>query len=133
MNTKDFYLGIIFGMIIAYVLIIICTDQNDNNHNNHDIIKILTRQAARWSTAAEQDKNSMISVLHANYGAGYLWALKDIASDKDIKQATGINMKQFTKKIVEIQDQSTKTMAKLCPKYAPQPSYLTTIGGEGMN
>lgn len=38
----------------------------------------LIRQVARWSTAGKQDKNSMIAVLHANYGAGYLWALKDI-------------------------------------------------------
>ena len=36
------------------------------------IVNKLLRQTARWSTAAKQDNNSMIAVLHANYGAGYL-------------------------------------------------------------
>src|SRR5207237_6958 len=40
-------------------------------------VQILTRQAARWSTAASQDNNPLIAVLHANYGAGYLWAIHD--------------------------------------------------------
>ena len=50
-------------------------------------IQKLTRQAARWSTAAAQDDSPLIAVLHANYGAGYLWALKDIATAKQIKNA----------------------------------------------
>ena len=95
------------------------------------IILVLTRQAARWSTAAKQDENSMIAVLHANYGAGYLWALKDIASSEQIKAATGIDLLKFEREIVSTQDMATKKMAKLCPKYAPKSTYLTKIGGEG--
>ena len=40
-------------------------------------INTLIRQAARWSVAAQQDESPIIALLHANYGAGYLWALKD--------------------------------------------------------
>ena len=105
------------------------------NNNNEDQIKFaakkLVRQAARWSTAAKQDKNSMIAVLHANYGAGYLWALKDIATPDQIKYATDIDINEFQKEIVSTQDKVTRRMAKLCPDYAPEPSYLTKIGGEG--
>lgn len=92
-------------------------------------IQIMIRQAARWATAARQDDNAMIAVLHANYGAGYLWALKDIATNAEIEDATSIDMKRFTYEIVKTQDDATKKMAKLCPKYAPSPSYLTKIGG----
>jgi hypothetical protein len=94
------------------------------------IINKLVRQSARWATAAKQDKNSMIAVLHANYGAGYLWALKDIAKTEDIEEATGIDILKFEAEIVNTQDTATKYMAKLCPEYAPEPSYLTKIAGE---
>ena len=97
-----------------------------------NIIQKLVRQAARWTTAARQDKNSMIAVLHANYGAGYLWALKDIATDNQIQDNAHINIKKFESDIISTQDAVTKNMARLCPKYAPKPTYLTAIGGEGV-
>jgi len=75
----------------------------------------------------------MISVLHANYGTGYLWALKDIATDSQIESATGIDVKKFEREIVKTQDESTMKMAKLCPEYAPERTYLTILGGEGDN
>jgi len=96
------------------------------------MLKILTRQAARWSTAAKQDENAMIAVLHANYGAAYLLAIKDIATAAQIKAATGIELSRFEEQILAAQDAATRKMAGLCPKYAPDPTYLTKIGGEGV-
>jgi hypothetical protein len=69
--------------------------------------------------------------LHANYGAGYLWALRDIANNAQIKAATGIDIHEFEREIVETQDKATKNMIQLCPEFGPDPSYLTSIGGEG--
>ena len=34
--------------------------------------------------------------------------------------------------IVKVQDQATQKMAGLCPSYAPKPTYLTRVGGEGV-
>ena len=123
--------GIILGMIIMYII----TNNNKKKNNTEKQIEFaaqkLLRQAARWSTAAKQDKNSMIAVLHANYGAGYLWALKDIIKMDIIEKKTGIDMMKFENEIIKIQDEATKNMAKLCPKYAPEPSVLTKIAGEG--
>lgn len=104
---------------------------NSNNSNcKYDIIRTLLRQSARWSIAASQDKNAMIAVLHANYGVGYLWALKDIATDQEILEATNIDILQFRDNVVKIQDNVTKYMASLCPEYAPTDSYLARIAGE---
>ena len=97
----------------------------------NNIISTLVRQASRWSTAAEQDESPLIAVLHANYGAGYLWALKDIATDYQIEKATGINLLKFENEIMKIQDDATKKMASICKDYAPESSYLTKLGGEG--
>lgn len=94
-------------------------------------IPTLVRQSARWATAAKQDRNSMISVLHANYGAGYLWALKDIATDDMVRKFGGVDPIKFKTMITEIQDQSTKNMARICPKWAPESTYLSRVAGEG--
>ena len=124
----------IFGCLFIYYLL----DIRDNCYlynNNYDLLKkniqTLVRQAARWSTAAKQDDSSMIAVLHANYGAGYLWAVKDIATDDQIAKAAGIDIRKFENEIIKIQDQATVRMSQLCSEYGPPPSYLTTLGGEG--
>lgn len=130
----NFIYGLIAGIILMYFLNELkkkCLIGFSSKSILSKIIQVLSRQAARWSTAAKQDKNTMIAVLHANYGAGYLWALKDIASSEQIKAATGIDILKFEREIVSIQDEATMKMAKICPKYAPKKSYLTKFGGEG--
>ena len=129
-----FVYGLVLGIFIMFILNQvkkICLLGYSDDNVLREIIRILTRQSARWATAAKQDKNSMIAVLHANYGAGYLWALKDIINTDIIEKNTGIDMMKFEDEIVKIQDNVTKNMAKLCPKYAPEPSVLTKIAGEG--
>lgn len=136
--TNILILGIILtiiGVLVIYYLVYVnkkCFITNSSRKLQNENIKILVRQAARWSTAAEQDESPLISVLHANYGAGYLWALTDIATTDEIENATGINMKRFKDNIVKIQDDSTMKMIKLCPSYAPKPSYLTAVGSVGI-
>ena len=120
--------GIILGMILMYIFI-----KNNKKKTNTEkqidfAAKKLVRQAARWSTAAKQDNNSMIAVLHANYGAGYLWALKDIINTNTIEKKTGIDMMKFENEIIKIQDEATKKMIKLCPEYGPESSYLSNLG-----
>ena len=118
----------ITGFIFAFYLF---NTRNNDSKLLQNKIKTLVRQASRWSTAAKQDENSMIAVLHANYGAGYLWAIKDIASTEHIKDGTGIDILKFEREVVNTQDAATKKMAKLCPKFAPNKTYLTEIAGEG--
>lgn len=125
---------LISGMLIMFFFIEIknkCFIKNNAKSYSIKIIKKLVRQAARWSTAAIQDESPMIAVLHANYGAGYLWSLKDIATDSEIESATGIDIKKFEKEIVMAQDYATKKMIGKCPEFAPKSSYLTKLGGEG--
>lgn len=128
--NSNITLGIIIGIIITIVThYLIQYFYQPYCYDLNTIINILIRQAARWSTAANQDDNSIIAILHANYGASYLWAVKSIASDSQIVNATGINLQQFEKEIVTIQDNSTQKLVKHCPSIAPT-SYLATIGGE---
>lgn len=93
-------------------------------------IEKLVRQSARYATAAQQDKSPVIALLHANYAAGYLYALKDIATDSQIHNATGIDVKKFTEHVVNVQDMVTKKTSDKCPEFAGQVDvYLAEIGG----
>ena len=106
--NKQFAYGFLFGIILIYFLIEIKNNCFFNSNNHDKTIKILSRQAARWSTAAKQDNSLLVGLLHANYGTGYLWALQDIATPSEIKRVTNINFKKFRNEIVRTQDDITK-------------------------
>lgn len=80
-----------------------------------DAIKILYRQCARWAAASVQDNATIIKMLHANYAAGYLWAIKDIITAERFKEITGEDFVKFENKIVDIQDASSKELIEKCP------------------
>ena len=115
-------------LIILFFLLIIHKETASKNMEKE--IKTLVRQAARWSSAAKQDKNPMIAVLHSNYGAGFLWALKDIATQEQIEQATGIELLKFEKEITSVQDGAIKKMVMACPDFQPDKSFLSALAGE---
>lgn len=119
-------IGIYIGYHNSYRTIIL-----DCPKTMETIITKLIKQTARWSTAAAQDKSPLISVLHANYGMGYLMALKSIATQEQIKQASNINMQKFEAEITNQQDKSTLFAAKNCPNFTKHlNTYLARIAKE---
>jgi hypothetical protein len=133
MKTNLSLLYFVLGCMFTFFLLDIrnkCFVKNSAKANLDRTIKILVRQAARWSTAAKQDKSDLIAVLHANYGAGYLWALNDIATSEQIKSATGLDINKITLEIINTQDIVTKRIIKKFPSFGPARSYLTEIAGE---
>ena len=118
--------------VIVLLLVLYFTFKKSNGPSGAHIEK-LVRQTARWATAAQQDESPLIAVLHANYAAGYLWALKDIATPKQIHQATGIDTKKFEEHIVNVQDSITRKILKVCPQFTGEVDlYLATIAGEAI-
>lgn len=128
MNVYISIFLLIFGYFIFYYLIY---KKDDTNYKSHIISRIM-RGSARWALASKQDKSPLVAVLHANYGCAYLWALKDVFNDYEIKLATGIDVMEFQNKITDIQDTATKRMTKLCPAYATgiQDTILSNIAGD---
>jgi len=112
-------------------MIYILKGSKHNQYNKSAEINILIRQAARWSAAAQQDDSPIIALLHANYGAGFLWALKDIASDQEIYNSSGIDILKFKKTIIDIQDEATKRVSNACPQFTGNINkYLLELGGD---
>jgi len=121
-------------MIFVYLILIICValmvSQNGRRGRRANIEK-LVRQSARYATASQQDASPLVATLHANYAAGYLFALLDIATPTEIHEATGIDLKKFKTHILAVQDMTTKKTVQVCPQFRGQIDlYLSTIGGE---
>lgn len=94
-------------------------------------IRKLTRQCSRWLIAAQQDQSPLIAILHGQYGMGYLWAIKDIATTEEFKEATGLDFLEFEKHATEIQDKVSKRVIKTCPQFSGDIDlYLGRIAGE---
>ena len=125
------YRKLVVLLIIIIITIFLQMSNKNENYRVNDIIKTLVRQSARWTTAARQDNNPFIAVLHANYGAAYLWALKDIATSQEMADIAGIDPIKFEREISNTQDMSSFAVLKVCPEFGPKKSYLTSVAGEG--
>lgn len=96
------------------------------------VLQTLVRNAARWATAAAQDTSPLIAVLHANYGAAYVWALQDVATPEVIEAATGVDFVRLRTEVVNVQQQATQQMVDKCPSYVPnRGDWLAAVAGEG--
>jgi hypothetical protein len=116
--------------LIAVIFVLYLMMQNKTRGMNKAIEK-LVRQSARYAVAAQQDESPVIAILHANYAAAYFYALKDIASESQIHNATGIDVKKFKDHVTNVQDMVTRKTSEKCPEFVGDVDiYLAQIGGE---
>ena len=116
--------------LIAVIIVLYLMMQNKTRGMNKAIEK-LVRQSARYAVAAQQDESPVIAILHANYAAAYFYALKDIASESQIHNATGIDVKKFKEHVTNVQDMVTRKTSEKCPDFVGEVDiYLAQIGGE---
>lgn len=108
------------------------TNEGFENDEKKNMIKKLVRSSSRFSSAAKQDLNTLVKVLHANYGAADMFSLKNLFSEKEIEEVLGSEeiRKKFEAKIIEIQDKATKEAVKVCPKFTSALDFLAKLGGE---
>lgn len=101
-------------IIILIVLLLISLNTSTNKDSRP--IKTILRGSSRYALASLQDKSPMIALLHANYGAGYFWAMRDAYKTTDIENI--VDVLEYEKRITEIQDQATKDVMKVCPQFS---------------
>jgi hypothetical protein len=119
------YLYLIAAIVILYLMM------KNKTRNMNSAIEKLVRQSARYAVAAQQDASPVIAILHANYAAAYFYALKDIASESQIHNATGIDVKKFKEHVTNVQDMVTRRTSEKCPDFVGEVDiYLAQIGGE---
>lgn len=103
-------------MILPLIIVMVFVTLMSLKVEKESPISTLSRQSARYAYAAEQDQAPLVSLLHANYATGYLWALKDIAREEEINSTLGPNMsKKLELHVTKVQDQATRKATKVCP------------------
>lgn len=129
LHWKDFLMGLLVGIII-WNYKNKCIISTKSKKLLDSIITKLLRQCARWTIAAEQDENVIIALLHANYGAAYLWATKDIATSEQIYDATTLKLLNIEKYVQKVQDIVTRKAVKKCPSYGGRTNFMTILAGK---
>lgn len=76
-------------------------------------IRVQVRQVLRWLVAARQDRDAGVRFLHASYAAGNLDILRQVASDEQIRQASGENPVALLKEASGIQDEAQRTLRQV--------------------
>jgi hypothetical protein len=114
------YLFIAIGILILIM-------QNRSRGVKASIDK-LVKQSAKYAITAQQDASPVMSVRHGNYAAAYVHAMGDIATDTQIHNATGIDVKKFREHIFNVQEMTTKKTIDKFPDFAGQSDiYLSEI------
>src|SRR6056300_1408437 len=116
--------------LIATIFVLYLMMKNKTRGMNKAIEKLI-RQSARYAVAAQQDASPVIAVLHANYAAAYFYALKEFATESQIHNATGIDVKKFKEHVINVQDMVTRKTSEKCPDFVGEVDiYLAQISGE---
>ena len=122
---------IIIVISILLIFAIFLSSRSTIKNDKKTIIDKMIRQSARYATAAEQDESPVVAVLHANYSAAYFYALTEIASQDEIRAATGIDVKKFKEHMIRVQDDTTRKIIDACPEFRGDTDiFLARIGGE---
>lgn len=113
-------------MIVIILLLVL----QMTNENKSVYLTTLLRQSARYAIAAQQDESPLIAVLHINYAAAYFYAAKDIATDREIFNATGVDVQDYKQHLSKIQDSVSRQAYGACPEFVGDVDlYMGKIAG----
>lgn len=126
--NQSLYIILAICVILFFILV---TRKKPEQQSKSDIIKGLYTQTARWATASLQDKSPLISVLHANYAVGYVQALQQAFSEKEIYESTGGDVRVLSRECGEIQRKATIELVRRCPDIIDR-NELSIIAGESI-
>ena len=113
--------------LIAAIFVLFFMMQNRSRGTKNSIEKMV-KQAAQYAITAQQDSSPVMSVRNANYAVGYLYALGTIATDTQIHNATGIDVKKFREHITNVQEMTTKKTVEQFPDFEGRVDmYLSEI------
>lgn len=125
-NTLWIIAAVIIG-ILVFFWILSRSSTNGSAYDKEQINK-LVRQMHRWYIASTQDQNAVIKMLHSNYAVAYADALQILATDKEIKQAAGIDIRDANKNFIAEQDKALVQLYQTCPSILPDnPIYKEYI------
>lgn len=114
-----------------YIILAVCVGSIVAQNAKRGRVKTLDtliKRSAKYATMAQQDASPLHSVVHANHAMAYFTAAKDIASEQEIHNATGVDVKIFKDRIFRVQNEVTQKTLEKCPQFKGDVDlYLSAI------
>jgi hypothetical protein len=121
-------------LIIAAVVVILGLFYISRMGVPHTRIRSLIQRSAEFAVQAQQDTAPVQAIVHATYANAYLDALKSISSDREIQQASGVDVKVFGEHINNVQHSVTQKVLEKVPELAGTVDlYLHGISNPGVD
>jgi hypothetical protein len=81
--------------------------------------RALIKEAAQWSTIAQQDSNPLLALMHATYGMAYLNVARRLHTDSEIEVASNLRVDEFSLTLQSNQQAAVQRLLTLCPMSTP--------------
>jgi len=81
--------------------------------------RALIREAAQWSTIAQQDSNPLLAVMHSTFGTAYLNVARRLYNDADIEATSNLKVDEFSATLHANQQQAVQKLLSVCPMSSP--------------
>lgn len=100
----------------------------------HDKIRALVQKSAAFAVQAQQDTAPVQAIVHSSYASAYLDTLRTMSSEREIQQASGVNLKVFEDHINNVNNSVTQKVLEKVPELAGTVDlYLHNISNPGID
>lgn len=86
-----------------------------NIKDSSEVMISLIEKMIMWKGQSEKENNPIIKLSYSNYANAYLWALRTINTDENIKLLTGVDINNISKELHELNDLALLYTLKECP------------------
>ena len=100
----------------------------------HAKVRALVQKSAAYAVQAQQDTAPVQAIVHSTYAGAYLDTLRTMASEREIQQASGVNLKVFEDHINNVHGSVTQKVLEKVPELAGTVDlYLHNISNPGID
>lgn len=123
---------VVLGILVLAVLARV-TQSVNRTVPHHTIAKATTllRGSSKWAHTAKQDKNPMMGLIHVSYALAYANAMRELLNDREIQQATGVDMRDHVNEMEAIQRSVITKLGDSCAKIRPEGNFAIAAGWLG--
>lgn len=80
----------------------------------------MLRAARKWNTAATQDKNDLLALMHHGHAKAYLHAVRDMMPDGEIARVYSVDAKKLLQSIEKTEQKLYRRIAQKSPGLVPK-------------
>lgn len=102
--------------------------QGNGWRNSRTGVKRLVREAARYIQLADQDRSSLMAVLHTTLARGLLTSVRSFATDDTIRRLTGVHVDELLAIADTKQTGSIDHVSGLCPQVGASAADVQSTG-----